>query len=211
MALQNHNLLIALGAARQAGAAGPQHFAMPVRIFHQNVWIANENTFAEKTQYCNWLLIDWLFSELDIHFCSLLCIRWWQAHFFDPHFLRTQQFGDTGSDTHGDDNSNNSSLNRRRDDDDDIDDDDDENDADSTNLPLNLVATQFAEWNQAKQRPWVQWMLYIDINWTVIWSNSSAPQPQQLISKVREKNHTQYTQSRAKIVHQNSLYQVVFI
>lgn len=32
MALQNHNLLIALGAARQAGAAGAQHFAMPVRI-----------------------------------------------------------------------------------------------------------------------------------------------------------------------------------
>lgn len=69
-----------------------------------------------------------------------------QAHFFDPHFLRTQQFGDGGSDAHGDENSNNSSLNRRRgDDDDDMDDDEDENDADSTNLPLNLVATQFAE------------------------------------------------------------------
>lgn len=67
-----------------------------------------------------------------------------QAHFFDPHFLRTQQFGDAGNDAHGDDNSN-SSLNRRRDDEDDIDDDEDENDADSTNLPLNLVATQFAE------------------------------------------------------------------
>lgn len=32
MALQNHNLLIALGAARQAGATSGQHFAMPVRI-----------------------------------------------------------------------------------------------------------------------------------------------------------------------------------
>lgn len=69
-----------------------------------------------------------------------------QPHFFDPHFLRTQQFGDAGNDTQiGDDNSNNSSINRRRDDEDDIEDDDDENDADSTNLPLNLVATQFAE------------------------------------------------------------------
>lgn len=68
-----------------------------------------------------------------------------QPHFFDPHFLRTQQFGDAGSDAHGDDNSNNSSINRRRDDDDEMDDDEDENDADSTNLPLNLVATQFAE------------------------------------------------------------------
>lgn len=32
MALQNHNLLIALGAARQAGSTGAQHFAMPVSI-----------------------------------------------------------------------------------------------------------------------------------------------------------------------------------
>ncbi|XP_031623196.1 putative uncharacterized protein DDB_G0286901 [Contarinia nasturtii] len=93
-ALQNHNLLIALGAARQA--PGAQHFAMPP--------------------------------------------------FFDPHFLRTQQFSDAGTDERiGDENSNNSSINRRRDDEDDIDDDEDENDADSTNLPLNLVATQFAE------------------------------------------------------------------
>lgn len=69
-----------------------------------------------------------------------------QPHFFDPHFLRTQQFADAGGDAHiGDENSNNSSINRRRDDDDDMDDDEDENDADSTNLPLNLVATQFAE------------------------------------------------------------------
>lgn len=39
-------------------------------------------------------------------------------------------------------------MNNMEDDDDgrdEIDDDDDENDADSTNLPLNLVATQFAE------------------------------------------------------------------
>lgn len=76
--------------------------------------------------------------------------------------MRTQQFGDTGSDAHGDgDNSNNSSLNRRRDDEDEIDDDEDENDdADSTNLPLNLVATQFAEWKRAKQQP-REWMLRI--------------------------------------------------
>lgn len=33
-----------------------------------------------------------------------------------------------------------------------MDDDDDENDADSTNLPLNLVATQFAEWNIHMQK-----------------------------------------------------------
>lgn len=60
--------------------------------------------------------------------------------------MRTQQFADAGSDAHGgDENSNNSSINRRRDDEDDMDDDEDENDADSTNLPLNLVATQFAE------------------------------------------------------------------
>ncbi|XP_055295928.1 uncharacterized protein DDB_G0283357 [Sitodiplosis mosellana] len=95
-ALQNHNLLIALGAAQQA--PGARHFAMP-------------------------------------------------PHFFDPHFLRQQQFTDAGNDVQiGDDNSNNSSINqRRRDDEDDMDDDDDENDADSTNLPLNLVATQFNE------------------------------------------------------------------
>lgn len=39
-------------------------------------------------------------------------------------------------------------MSRRRglhDDDEEDEDDDDENDADSTNLPLNLVATQFAE------------------------------------------------------------------
>lgn len=37
-ALQNHNLLIALGAARQAGATpGAQHFAMPVRTDQKNV------------------------------------------------------------------------------------------------------------------------------------------------------------------------------
>lgn len=65
-----------------------------------------------------------------------------QPHFFDPHFLRTQQFTDAGSDAHGDDNSNNSSCIKQEDD---MDDDEDENDADSTNLPLNLVATQFAE------------------------------------------------------------------
>lgn len=79
-----------------------------------------------------------------------------KAHFFEPHFLRaSQQFPDgTGEVQLVDDNSNNSSMSRRRDihDDeeedmrDDMDeDDDDENDADSTNLPLNLVATQFAE------------------------------------------------------------------
>lgn len=66
--------------------------------------------------------------------------------FFEPHFLRTQQFGDPNADQIGDDNSNSSASRRRLpDDDDDMDDDDDENDADSTNLPLNLVATQFAE------------------------------------------------------------------
>lgn len=109
-------------------------------------------------------LIDYLLNLVHIFtLCFFFVYQWWQAHFFDPHFLRTQQFGDTGSDAHGDENSNNSSLNRRRDDDDEIDDDDDENDADSTNLPLNLVATQFAEWKQAKQRSWVQWMLCIII------------------------------------------------
>lgn len=66
--------------------------------------------------------------------------------FFEPHFLQTQQFGDPNADQIGDDNSNSSASRRRLpDDDDDMDDDDDENDADSTNLPLNLVATQFAE------------------------------------------------------------------
>lgn len=70
-----------------------------------------------------------------------------QAHFFEPHFLRaSQQFADANNEMQmGDDNSNNSSLSRRREDDEVDDDDDDENDADSTNLPLNLVATQFAE------------------------------------------------------------------
>lgn len=68
--------------------------------------------------------------------------------FFEPHFLRTQQFGDPNADQIGDDNSNSSASRRRLpDDDDDMDDDDDENDAHSTNLPLNLVATQFAEWD----------------------------------------------------------------
>lgn len=138
MALQNHNLLIALGAARQAGATGAQ-FAMPVRIL-----ICEENIQNNPIRKC-WLIWIVFFS---------VCL---QAHFFDPHFLRTQQFADAGSDAHGDDNSNNSSLNRRREDDEDIDDDEDENDADSTNLPLNLVATQFAEW-KPNQWPRVQWM-----------------------------------------------------
>lgn len=67
--------------------------------------------------------------------------------------MRTQQFGDPNGDQIGDDNSNSSASRRRRlpDDDDDMDDDDDENDADSTNLPLNLVATQFAEWDYHMQ------------------------------------------------------------
>lgn len=38
MALQNHNLLIALGAARQA-TPGAQHFAMPVRIMSLQIKI----------------------------------------------------------------------------------------------------------------------------------------------------------------------------
>lgn len=86
-----------------------------------------------------------------------------QTHFFEPHFLRaSQQFaenngnggdGQINEEMHpGDDDSNTSSVSRQHNIDDDEDgrddmddDDDDENDADSTNLPLNLVATQFAE------------------------------------------------------------------
>lgn len=94
-----------------------------------------------------------MYIHLQISICPLKL----KAHFFEPHFLRaSQQFpdGSTGEVQLVDDNSNNSSMSRRRDmhDDDeedirdDIDEDeDDENDADSTNLPLNLVATQFAE------------------------------------------------------------------
>lgn len=121
-AIQNHNLLIALGAARQSGAP----FQMPVS--QANATIYWGFLFSNSTDSYRTAII----SDLQT--------------FFESHFLRQQQqqYGD------GDDNSNNSSLSRRRamDDEDDMGDDDSDENDDSTNLPLNLVATQFVEWEQ---------------------------------------------------------------
>lgn len=129
-----------------------------------------------------------------------------QPHFFDPHFLRQQQqqqqFADAGNDVHGDENSNNSSINqRRRDDEDDIDDDDDENDADSTNLPLNLVATQFAEWSHPECTQSIA-------TTTCIKSQIEAATTSAAAAAAAAAARTTQTISN---IHQNSLLKVVYI
>lgn len=144
-AIQNHNLLIALGGVAARRASGAPHFSMPVSFASFYFIIRKMHLSKYHKNKIHSLL----------HPIPLLCFEL-KAHFFEPHFLRaSQQFPDGAGEVQMvDDNSNNSSMSRRRDlhDDDEEDmrddmddDDDDENDADSTNLPLNLVATQFAE------------------------------------------------------------------
>lgn len=87
MALQNHNLLIALGAARQAGATGAQHFAMPVRITNifrklKNTWIVID--YLHETNFC--ALFN--FSLIDRHI-SLIRISYERNNLAMPAVMRT--------------------------------------------------------------------------------------------------------------------------
>lgn len=140
--LQNHNLLIALGGVAARRSSATPHFSMPV---------------SNHTGHP-------VFPTKHISLTHHILLSHFPQTFFEPHFLRASQYADesggqledglmgSGEEIVGgeDDNSNNSlSLMARHDDmdddDDNHDDDDDDENGDTSNLPLNLVATQFAE------------------------------------------------------------------